>query len=438
VAARLTYEEAERYLRSLELFGMRFGLDRMRRLMTALGSPNERLDAVQVVGTNGKSSTTRMVAAILRASGLRAGAYLSPHLGSFAERIEIDGVPLSRGRFAAALSGAARAASLVDRTHRGADPVTQFEALTAAAYSEIERTGVDAAVVEAGLGGRYDATSVIVPRVLAITNVGLEHTRWLGPTERHVAEEKLALLPEGGLLVAGALGADARAVAEELVSERDARLVLRDRDFELVDEGETFAVRTATCSYDRISLRPAGGFQRANFAVATAVAESFLALRGHGLGVEDVRAAALRLVLPGRLEVVGEDPLIVIDGAHNPDAARALADSLPAVVGSRPVVAVVSVLDDKDAAGMLAALLPRFRAVVFTRSSHERVLPPATLASLTRQLSGTPAEIVADPAAALERARDVAGPHGAVLVTGSIHLLSDLVRSGEVRASVVA
>ena len=168
----MTFAEAERYLLSLELFGMRFGLDRMRRLMTALGTPQERFGSVHVAGTNGKSSTVRMTAAILRRHGLRAGAYLSPHLVSFTERVRIDDEDLAPERFAAAVARAARAASKVDRTLEEGDRVTQFEALTAAAYSELAEAGVDVAVVEAGLGGRWDATNVIPSRVQVLTNVG--------------------------------------------------------------------------------------------------------------------------------------------------------------------------------------------------------------------------------------------------------------------------
>ncbi|PZS15286.1 MAG: methionine--tRNA ligase subunit beta [Solirubrobacterales bacterium] len=161
---------------------MRFGLDRMRRLMTALDHPQRRFDSIHVVGTNGKSSTARMIAAILAHHGLRTGAYLSPHLLHYGERIRIDDVDLEPGAFAAAVARAARAAQLVDRSLAGEDRVTQFEALTAAAYSELALRGVQVAVIEAGLGGRYDATNVIPSKVQVLTSVGLEHTRWLGPT----------------------------------------------------------------------------------------------------------------------------------------------------------------------------------------------------------------------------------------------------------------
>jgi dihydrofolate synthase/folylpolyglutamate synthase len=438
MSARMyTPEEAERYLLSLELFGMRFGLDRMRRLMTALGSPQESFRSVHVVGTNGKSSTARMIAALLRRHGLRTGAYLSPHLTTFAERIELNERGLSPERFAVAVKRAAQAAALVDRTLAAGDRVTQFEALTAAAYWELGRAGVEVAVVEAGLGGRYDATSVIDSSVQVLTNVGLEHTRWLGPTERHIAEEKLAVVRPGGALVTGPLGVDAAAVAERVAAEREARLVRAGLDFRVVG-GERFAIETPAGRYDGIELRPLGVFQRSNFAAAVAAAEAF---RGP-LDPAAVRAAARELVLPGRLEVVGDDPLVLIDGAHNPEGARALAESLDAIVGPRRLVVVASVLEDKDAAGILTALVPRAAGAVFTRSPgagpDRRPLPPAVLESLWGQLGGAPAEVVADPAEAVATARERAGRAGAVLVTGSIYLLAGLVSSRSAWAAPAA
>src|ERR687895_264907 len=205
----MTFRQAEEYLLSLELFGMRFGLDRMHRLMTVLGLPQRRFASIHVVGTNGKSSTVRFCAAILERHGLRTGSYTSPHLGSFRERIEVGEEPVSEAAFAAAVTRAAQATELVDRTED--DRVTQFEALTAAAYHELARRGVEVAVIEAGLGGRFDATNVIPSKVQALTSVGLEHTRWLGPTLPDIAEEKLAVVGDQGVLVAGPRSADSRA-----------------------------------------------------------------------------------------------------------------------------------------------------------------------------------------------------------------------------------
>src|SRR5271168_1142093 len=206
--------QAERHLRSLELFGMRFGLDRMRRMMTVLGSPERRFATIHVVGTNGKSSTTRMIAAILQRHGLRTGAYTSPHLSSYTERVQVGERDLDSDAFGAAVERAAWAAERVNRTLAEGDHVTQFELLTAAGLWELARQGVEVAVIEAGLGGRYDATNVICSLVTVLTNVGLEHTRWLGPTVKDIAEEKLAVLRPGATLVLGPdLVAEARDVA---------------------------------------------------------------------------------------------------------------------------------------------------------------------------------------------------------------------------------
>ena len=180
-------ERAESHLLSLELFGMRFGLDRMRRLLTVLGSPQRAFRAIHVVGTNGKSSTVRMAAAILEAHGVRTGAYLSPHLSTFAERIRIGDADLAPAAFGAAVQRAAEAAAKVDRGLEPGDRVTQFEVLTAAAFDELARRDVEVAVVEAGLGGRHDATGVLRAPIVVLTNVGLEHTRWLGPTIADIA-----------------------------------------------------------------------------------------------------------------------------------------------------------------------------------------------------------------------------------------------------------
>jgi dihydrofolate synthase/folylpolyglutamate synthase len=434
---RWTAANAERYLESLEMFGMRFGLERMRRLMTVLDAPNDRFSAVHVVGTNGKSSTARMIAALLGRHGLRVGAYMSPHIDSYAERIELDGHQVAPERFAEAVQRAAQAAELVDRRLPPGEHVTQFEALTAAAYWELARAGVEVAVVEAGLGGRYDATSVIRSRVQVLTNVALEHTRWLGPTERHVAEEKLAVVPHGGTLVMGTLGPEAMTAAERTAAERDARMLRLGKEFRLEDTAsERFSVVTLAQSYRELALRPLGSFQRVNFALAIAAAEAFD--RSRDLDPDLVRQAAAELALPGRLEIVGSDPLVIRDGAHNPAAARALREALEPLVGARRLTAVLSVLDDKDAPGILSELLPLCERVVLTRSAHRRALPPATLESLCRQLSGPGAEIVPDPVQALERARAAAGADGAVLVTGSIYLLSDLARAGATGASRVA
>src|SRR4051812_44612923 len=274
---RWSEEDAEAHLLSLELFGMRFGLDRMRRLLTALGSPQERFAAIHVVGTNGKSSTVRMCAALLDAHGVRTGAFLSPHLTSFAERIRIGDEDLGGDVFGAAVQRAAAAAAKVDRTLEPGDRVTQFELVTAAAFAELARQGVEVAVVEAGLGGRHDATNVLGADVVVLTNVGLEHTRWLGPTVRDIAGEKLAVVKAGATLILGPVEDEVR----DLALATGARVV------------EPEPVQTAL-----------PGYQATNFAVAVAAARAQLG----DLDPARVAEVANRIRVPGRMQVVCERP----------------------------------------------------------------------------------------------------------------------------------
>jgi dihydrofolate synthase/folylpolyglutamate synthase len=421
----MTFRQAEEYLLGLELFGMRFGLDRMHKLMTVLGLPQRRFASIHVVGTNGKSSTVRFCAAILERHGLRSGSFTSPHLRSFRERIEVGERPVSEADFAAAVRRTARAAELVNRTVAADDQVTQFEALTAAAYAELARRGVEVAVIEAGLGGRFDATNVIPSRVQVLTGVGLEHTRWLGPTVADIAEEKLAVVREESTLVVGSLDLEARAVAERVAAERRARLVDAAGGRSPVEPDDL-----------GLAFRAPGRFQRRNFALAAAAAEAFL---GRALERSALERAAAETYIRGRLDVVGDRPLTVYDGAHNPSGAAALVDALGEVLGERrPRVAVLGILEDKDAAGMLRVILPQVERVVFTRSLNPRSLSPGTLATLAEKLGLRRSETVGDPRAAVERARELAGPGGAVVATGSIYLVADLVRERtDVRASTL-
>jgi dihydrofolate synthase / folylpolyglutamate synthase len=397
---------AEEHLLSLELFGMRFGLERMRRLLTALGSPQEQFRAVHVVGTNGKSSTVRFTAALLEAHGVRTGAYLSPHLTSYAERIRIGDAEVPPRDFGAAVQRAALAAAMVDRTLTGGERVTQFELLTAAAFSELARRKVEVAVIEAGLGGRWDATNVLGAPVVVLTNVGLEHTRWLGPTIADIAGEKLAVVRPSATLVLG----DESPEVEALAVETGARIV-----------------RPA---FDAPFANALPGYQRRNFAAAAAAAEALLE---RPLGPALVAAVAAHASVPGRLQVVAHEPLTIYDGAHNAPGIAALASSVP-----EGTVAVLSILDDKDAAGMLRALLPRLSAAIFTRAPNPRALPPATLADLASKVGGVQSEIEPDPRRAVERARELAGEKGTVLATGSIYLVAELLSApGQRRASAL-
>ena len=399
-----TAERAEEHLLGLELFGMRFGLDRMRRLLTAMGSPQRAFRAVHIVGTNGKSSTVRYAASILEAHGVRTGSYLSPHLTRFAERVRIGDADLPAGDFGPAVQRAAAAAEKVDRTLAAGDRVTQFELLTAAALGELARRRVEVAVVEAGLGGRHDATNVLDAPVVALTNVGLEHTRWLGPTIRDIAREKLAVVR---------------------TADPPATLVHGPLDPEAAEEAAALGVPTVAVS--RPLDAHVARYQRLNAAVAAAAAGQL-----HGaLDPAVVRRAVEATEVPGRFQSIGTEPPTLADGAHNPAGMAALVAALPP---DTPVTAVVSILDDKDAGAMLRVLLPRCAALVCTSSSNPRALSPATLASLAAQIGGLQDDdisVEADPWAAVRRARALGRP---VVATGSIYLVADLVSSPGARS----
>ena len=416
-AATWSAADAERWLLSLELFGMHFGLERMQRLMAALGSPNEAFASIHVVGTNGKSSTVRMTAAILSEHGVRTGAYLSPHLVSFAERIRVDGADVSPEAFAAAARRAHDVAEIIDRDLDPGDRVTQFEALTAAAYLHLAEAGVEVAVVEAGLGGRWDATNVIGAPTAVLTNIGLEHTRWLGSTIAEIAREKLAVLtrthPPATLVLGADLHPDAAAEARVAAERQGARIVWS-------------SARADDLPAD-VELLARGAFQRRNFAVACAAARAHL---GHELDPAAVRAAAASTAVPGRFEVRSDgEGELVIDGAHNGAGVSALVESLPALLAGRPLVAVVSVLEDKDAGSMLERLLGLCSGIVFTASANPRALAPEALAELAGELPAhVTARVEQDPRRALGVARQLAGPRGVVLATGSIYLVADLAR----------
>lgn len=409
---------AEQWVAGLDLMGMRFGLERMHALMRELGAPCAGLPAVHVVGTNGKTSVTRTTAAILSASGLRTGAYTSPHLLGWRERIALDGVPIPREEFAAAATRVRNAQRAVPGGR-----ITQFEALTGIALAAFEAAGADAIVVEAGLGGRLDATNVISAGVVALTAVDLDHTDLLGEDIASIAGEKLGVAPEGftGLVVGEQEPASAPGV--------DAAMAARGMSGWWV--GQEIAVEAG--NRDAMTIRTPNGalradadmparWQRANLALAVGAAERTL---GRGVDPQALMRALNAIENPGRLQAVPGAPVVVLDGAHNPAGARALADALPLLLGDVRPVAVMGMMADKDAQGILDPLAPLLARVCVTRASTGRAVRPELLVGMLRD-RGVQAEVVPGPARALQRARALAGPEGAVLVAGSLHLLADL------------
>ncbi|HEX2129446.1 MAG TPA: cyanophycin synthetase [Solirubrobacterales bacterium] len=405
--------DAESYLSSLEPLGMRFGLERIRKLVSVLGMPQHRFTAIHVVGTNGKSSVTEMIAALCEAHGMGSGAYISPHVERWSERIRIRGAEIAPDAFAAAVERVAEAVETVNRTLDEGDAVTQFEADTAAAFVALAAAGVQIGVIEAGLGGRLDATNVLQSKATVLTSIGLEHTEWLGDTEAEIATEKLAVLRDHTTLVTGRLVPEIEDLARRTAAERNAQVVV---------------VRDLAPAVELPSPAP---FLRRNFAVALAAAEVVLGK----LDVGKVRDVAGGLELHGRVEVAGADPAVILDAAHNADGTRALAEALDSVTEGRVVIGCMAVLADKDARAMVEALAPKVSALVATTIPGERLaragrpgaraLSAGDLAAVAVAAGIGQVEKVEDPREAVERAVALArGARGAALVCGSHYLLA--------------
>lgn len=419
------------YLDSLAAFGMRPGLERVTALLDRLDRPQESYGVIHVVGTNGKSSTVRYCEALLREHGVRSGAYLSPHISGWSERVVVAGRPIDEGRFAAAVW---RVRTEVAALPRDLGETTQFEVLTVAALLAFAESDVRAVALEAGLGGRLDATNVVRAPVVVLTNIALEHTEVLGGTRDLIFAEKAAVI-KGGHVVFGELegleDAARRACSAAGAAPHFLRDVARSGDFAVSGAPDDFAVDFAT---DGVPERWAGLgvptpalYQVRNAALAVVATRLFLGR----LDENAVRRALTGTPVPGRLQVVADRPLLLADGAHNPDGARVLAQSLTALDMPRPAVGVLAIMRDKDYRTMLARLLPLFDAVVCTEASEPRSLTAMGLAAAARDVTVAdgPAgqiEAVVDPHAALTRARTLAGSAGSVVVAGSLYLLEDL------------
>ena len=408
----------QEYLHSLAAFGMRPGLERVAALLERLGHPERSFRAIHVVGTNGKSSTTRYAAAVLTASGLRSGAYLSPHIAGFEERVLVDGAPL-------APSVLGEAVELVAAESRALPaelgPVTQFEVLTVAAFAALRAAGVEAAAIEAGLGGRLDATNVLAAPVVVMTTIGLEHTEVLGATRELIFAEKAAVITPGADVVFGPLEG-LEGAAQDVCARRGARAHLLDRDVILTGRPERFSVALAGERFVDLSVPTPAPYQTINAGLAVAACR----LLTGALAPAAVRRALAATAVPGRLQIAGHEPLVVADGAHNPHGLAALAVALAALVRPAPRVGVFAIMADKAVDEMLGLLLPLVDIVVCTQASESRSLAAELLAGRVRALGAGAVHEEPDPAAAVALARRLAGREGSVLITGSLYLLSDL------------
>jgi len=417
------------WLYGLETFGIRLGLETTRLLLERLGRPDRSFSSILVGGTNGKGSVAALLDAMLLASGWRSGLYSSPHLVRPNERVRILGRDVSTERLEAAL-GAVRQASeraVADGALR--TPPSFFEAMTAAALLLFREAGVEVAVLEVGLGGRLDATNVVEAEVSVIVTVDFDHTDRLGTTLSEIASEKAGIAKAGRPLVCGVEGEQAVGPIRAACEASGAEFVPARRLAEIQDDGPCFDVRTPRGRYEGIALPLLGDHQKENALVAIVAFERLAERLGFEPDPVAVRRGLAEVRWPGRLQWVSGRPPLLLDGAHNPAGARALASYLVGLPGARPV-GLLAASQGKDLRGILAPLSPRLDRAVLTRSTVRRAAAPEELEAAAFDV-GLRVEIEPDVGRALDLARQLAPPGGFVVVTGSLYLVGDVLAALE-------
>lgn len=416
-------------------------LDRIRAFTELLGDPQRSFRVIHLTGTNGKTSTSRMIDTLLRALELRTGRFTSPHVERMSERISVDGEPLSDEEFVQAFNDVAPYTHLVDEDQP--HPLSFFETIVGMAYAAFADAPVDVAVVEVGMGGSWDATNVVDADVAVVLPVAVDHSRYLGESPAAIAVEKAGIIKPGSIAVLAQQPPEAAEVLLARATEVGATVAREGMEFGVVSRvpgvgGQLVSLQGLRARYDDVFLPLHGAHQAQNAAVALAAVEAFAGERE--LDADLVRAAFAEVTSPGRLEVVRRSPTIVLDAAHNPAGAGATAAALEDSFTFHPLVGVMGVMADKDHEGLLAAFEPHLSHLVCTQNSTDRALPAAKLAEAAREIFGEHRVSVAprladaiDQAATLAEAGEVFGDglgSGAVLVTGSV------VTVGEARSMI--
>lgn len=426
----MSFEQTVQYLYDLQKFGTKLGLDNTRLLLGLLGNPENASRFLHVTGTNGKGSVSVLSASAIQEAGIRTGLYTSPHLVSFTERIRLDGADCTEDDI---VSLAEKLSALIASSMPELKP-TFFEFTTAMALDYFAAKGAEAVVLEVGMGGRLDSTNVVDPLCTVITNVEMEHAEYLGDTVMDVAYEKAGIIKPGVPLVTTETKPEVVEYLESVCRERAAPMYLLGHDFGCTPAGGSWegGRYLQRLDYDGpggsikgIEIPLPGGHQLMN---ASAAACALGVMSGMGLTVDEaaIRAGFRNVRWPGRLEVVSERPLVVLDGAHNPASVKRLADSIGPVFSGRydRLVLVLGVLADKDFIAMYDMLAPFADEVIFTKAEYERAVPPGELMRLAGG-HGPKAVMTESVAQALELAKADAGPGDMVLVTGSLYVIGE-------------
>lgn len=413
-------------------------LDRVRTLLDLLGDPHRNFRAIHVTGTNGKTSTARMIDALMRGRGLRVGRYTSPHLRTVRERIVIDGEPVSQERFVETYDDIRPYVEMADSMNDA--PLSFFEILTVMAYAVFADAPVDVAVVEVGMGGRWDATNVVDGDVAVVTPIGIDHTEYLPDTVEGIAEEKAGIIKPDSVAVLAQQPLPAAEVLVRNAAEVGARVAREGLEFgvtsrEIAVGGQQIAVKGLTGSYENLFLPLFGAYQAGNAAVAVAAVEAFASSGDDAGGLDPaiVGEALAGVDSPGRMEVVRTSPTIIADAAHNPAGMTATAAAVEEAFTFSRLVGVVAIMADKDVEGILEPLEPLLDEIVVTRNSSPRSLDPERLSNVAQHIFGED-RVHVEPRLddAIDRAVGLAEEGGefggtGVLVTGSVVTAGDAV-----------
>lgn len=428
--AGMDYEEAIAFLHTLGKFGVNLGLGRTLALLEAVGSPHLRLKAIHVAGTNGKGSVAAMTASVLRAAGFRVGLYTSPHLSSYTERIRVNGKPIPRARLAELITRLKPHFQEVAADRALGSP-TEFEMGTVAAFLHFVEERADFAVIEVGLGGRFDATNVLTPLVSVITHVDMDHCEKLGGTIQQIAFEKAGIIKPGVPVVIGVQHPDALAVVKRVAAEKSAPTLVVGEDVwcervARADDRQVFRAHAGGVDMGEFEIPLLGQHQVENAACVVGVVETLRSL-GVNVGTEALRRGLKVTRWPGRLEVLQRCPLVVVDGAHNLDGVRRLAGAVAEIVGGRRVTAVVGISKDKPAAEMIHEIAGFASRIVATRASSSRLggADPRAIAALAAS-EGCEALVNENALDAVDEGLAGVGDGGALVVCGSLYLVGEV------------
>jgi len=398
-------------------FGIKLGLSTIKKILAGLGDPQDTYACIHVAGTNGKGSVASSLASILHRSGYKTGLYTSPHLVRFNERIQVNNRPISNAKVVAAYDA-------VKDAHSGRRDPTFFEFTTAMALVEFAAQKVEWAVIETGMGGRLDATNIINPALSIITNISLEHREYLGNNLTQIAGEKAGIIKTRTPLVTGVRQKKAIAEIKRIAAKKKAPLFRLGTDFRVRrNPGQTFSYYGMKSVWYNLQTALAGSFQVDNAALVLAACE-LIGENKASMTLKNIREGLEKHQWPGRLEMVANDPFIILDGAHNLAAAHNLAKFLSTNLAGRDITLVVGILDDKPYKAMLKSLLTPVHRVILTRAKINRALEPGRLYEVAQNLNAE-AVIIPDVGQAIKKAIETTPRHGAICIAGSLYVVGE-------------